>query len=82
MIKNPITVARHTAERISSQTVLFALMVLFQALLGIDAGISNIIQKLFLELPNSRTQELEGPFCFIIRFLTSPQTSPRKQRIR
>lgn len=53
-------VARHTAERISSRTVLVALMVLFQFTLGIDFGISDIVQKLLLELPNSRTQELEG----------------------
>ncbi|KIK68794.1 hypothetical protein GYMLUDRAFT_153513 [Collybiopsis luxurians FD-317 M1] len=52
-------VARHTAERLSSQSVYIALG-LFLALLGIDFGISALINKILLELPNSRTQEREA----------------------
>ncbi|KAF8057445.1 peptidase family M48-domain-containing protein [Lyophyllum atratum] len=52
-------VARHTAERISSQTITISLLFLAQ-LLGLDYGISNIVQNLLFELPNSRTQELEA----------------------
>ncbi|KAE9404927.1 hypothetical protein BT96DRAFT_812719 [Gymnopus androsaceus JB14] len=52
-------VARHTAERLSSQTVFMALG-LFLALFGVDFGISAIINKMLLELPNSRLQEREA----------------------
>ncbi|KAF8657090.1 hypothetical protein AX16_002277 [Volvariella volvacea WC 439] len=52
-------VARHTAERISSQTVWLGLMIVLQ-ILGLDWGISNLAQKFLLELPNSRTQEREA----------------------
>lgn len=30
------------------------------ALVGLDSGISNLISKFVLELPNTRKQELEG----------------------
>lgn len=57
---NVSTVARHTAERISSQTVVIGILFLFSAFFSLDFGISNMVQKLLFELPNSRTQELEG----------------------
>ncbi|GLB43055.1 putative peptidase family M48 [Lyophyllum shimeji] len=52
-------VARHTAERISSQTITISLLVVAQ-ILGLDFGLSSILQRLLFELPNSRTQELEA----------------------
>jgi len=52
-------VARHTAERISSQAVFFAMVLVLQAF-GLDYGLSNMLNKFLLELPNSRTQELEA----------------------
>jgi len=72
-------VARHTAERISSQTVLVALMILLQFTLGIDFGISSIVQKLLLELPNSRTQELEADtigLTLMARACFDPRAAP------
>lgn len=55
-------VARHFAERISSKTVSLALLAAMQ-ILGLDWGLSSLLQTFALELPNSRTQELEGtPF--------------------
>ncbi|KAF9458105.1 peptidase family M48-domain-containing protein [Collybia nuda] len=52
-------VARHTAERISSRTVVIGLLFLLSTL-GLDMGISDAVQTLLFELPNSRTQELEA----------------------
>ncbi|KAJ3755129.1 peptidase family M48-domain-containing protein [Lentinula raphanica] len=52
-------VARHTAERLSSQSVAIALS-LFLSILGLDLGLSTILNKLLLELPNSRLQEREA----------------------
>ncbi|KAF5378075.1 hypothetical protein D9615_007517 [Tricholomella constricta] len=52
-------VARHSAERISSQTITFTLLFMAQ-LLGLDFGMSNAVQSLLFQLPNSRTQELEA----------------------
>ncbi|TFK59699.1 hypothetical protein BDN72DRAFT_965967 [Pluteus cervinus] len=52
-------VARHTAERVSSQTVVIILSLLMQSL-GFDWGLSSLINNLFLELPNSRKQEQEA----------------------
>ena len=54
-------VARHTAERISSQTIWFLLAFLLQTL-GLDHIVSNALTTFVLELPNSRTQEREGTF--------------------
>lgn len=60
-------VARHTAERISSQAVMMALVIALQAL-GIDYGLSSLLRTFLLELPNSRTQEFEGaPICLNLR---------------
>lgn len=64
------TVARHTAERISSQTVVVGLLFLFSALFSLDLGISNMVQTLLFELPNSRTQELEGNLVDWIHMLS------------
>jgi Zn-dependent protease with chaperone function len=52
-------VARHGAERISSQTVAIAIMIALSAA-GLDWGISRVLQTYLVDLPNSRTQELEG----------------------
>ncbi|KAG6853501.1 hypothetical protein C0991_003775 [Blastosporella zonata] len=52
-------VARHTAERISSQTVIYSLLGL-ASFLGLDVGFTQVVQHFLLELPNSRTQELEA----------------------
>lgn len=53
-------VARYTAERLSGQTVQWIMLGLFSFVLGVDFGITNAFNTLFLELPNSRTQEREG----------------------
>ncbi|KAF9524511.1 peptidase family M48-domain-containing protein [Crepidotus variabilis] len=52
-------VARHTAERLSSSSVLLGITAIL-AILGLDIGISNLITTYTLELPNSRTQEREA----------------------
>ncbi|KAL0581801.1 metalloendopeptidase [Marasmius crinis-equi] len=52
-------VARHTAERVSSQAIAIAFMIVLAAS-GLDLGISHILHSLLLDLPNSRTQELEA----------------------
>ncbi|KAJ4497381.1 peptidase family M48-domain-containing protein [Lentinula lateritia] len=52
-------VARHAAERLSSQTIATALT-LFLSALGLDFGISALLNKFLLELPNSRLQEREA----------------------
>jgi hypothetical protein len=59
-VKTPSSVARHTAERISSQTIRLIVFGLVSWVIGVDAGLTNIFHSLFLELPNSRTQEHEG----------------------
>ena len=53
-------VARHTAENVSSETIMFSLAVVFQSLLGLDLIFGNMISKYLLELLNSRTQEVKG----------------------
>lgn len=62
------SVARHSAERLSAQTVAWILLVGL-AVFGIDMGMTDFFQRLFMELPNSRTQEHEGQqlvnFCHI-----------------
>ncbi|TFK32035.1 peptidase M48 family protein [Crucibulum laeve] len=71
-------VARHTAERLSSQTIFFGFIILMQTL-GVDYGISNIAQKLLLELPNSRTQEREADLIglrLMSRACYNPQAAP------
>ncbi|KAL0063488.1 metalloendopeptidase [Marasmius tenuissimus] len=52
-------VARHSAERLSSQAIAIAFMVVLAAS-GLDLGISSILHSLLLDLPNSRTQEREA----------------------
>ncbi|KAF8954244.1 peptidase family M48-domain-containing protein [Flammula alnicola] len=53
-------VARHTAERMSSQTISWALLILLSSLLGANMGLTNFFQTLLLDLLNSRTQEREA----------------------
>ncbi|KAJ3783297.1 peptidase family M48-domain-containing protein [Lentinula aff. detonsa] len=52
-------VARHTAERLSSQTIATALG-LFLSIFGVSFGFSATLNTLLLELPNSRLQESEA----------------------
>ncbi|KAF9239596.1 peptidase family M48-domain-containing protein [Melanogaster broomeanus] len=52
-------VARHAPERYSYSKVLILFAFLLQSV-GLDIGITNLLSKLLLELPNSRTQELEA----------------------
>jgi len=52
-------VARHSAERYSYAKVLIAFAAVLE-ILGLDFGFSNAIGTLLLDLPNSRTQELEA----------------------
>ncbi|KAJ3535466.1 hypothetical protein NMY22_g6483 [Coprinellus aureogranulatus] len=52
-------VARHTAERISSQFIWIGLGLVLQ-ILGLDAFLSHSLTTYALELPNSRTQEKEA----------------------
>jgi len=52
-------VARHNAERYSSMKVLLAFATLLEVL-GLDVGIAKLLTTYLLDLPNSRTQELEG----------------------
>ena len=68
------TVARHTAESLSAQTVLFASMLFFQVFLGVDMGISSLMQTIMFELPNSRTKELEGTFFVLISLFSTSLT--------
>ncbi|KAF5312364.1 hypothetical protein D9619_002675 [Psilocybe cf. subviscida] len=53
-------VARHTAERISSQTVAWGIILVLSTAFSIDMGLSNLLQTYLLELPNSRKQETEA----------------------
>ncbi|KAF8152548.1 peptidase family M48-domain-containing protein [Crassisporium funariophilum] len=72
-------VARHTAERISSQTIVLGILVVLQAL-GLDLGVSQIVQKLLMELPNSRTQELEADLIglrLMSRACYNPEAAPQ-----
>jgi hypothetical protein len=46
-------------ERYSYSKVFILLAFLLQSI-GLDIGVTNLLSKLLLELPNSRTQELEG----------------------
>ncbi|KAF9782487.1 hypothetical protein BJ322DRAFT_1111347 [Thelephora terrestris] len=52
-------VARHTSERYSSMKVLIAFATLLEVL-GLDVGVARFLTTYLLELPNSRTQELEA----------------------
>lgn len=53
-------VARHTAEKLSSQTIKFTLLMVSQFLFGLDFLTGNMLATYLLELPNSRTQEIEA----------------------
>ncbi|CAA7264597.1 unnamed protein product [Cyclocybe aegerita] len=71
-------VARHTAERISSQLVYMSLTFLLQAL-GLDMGLSDIFSKYAFDLPNSRKQETEADLIglrLMSRACYDPAASP------
>ncbi|KAF9035225.1 peptidase family M48-domain-containing protein [Panaeolus papilionaceus] len=72
-------VARHTAERLSSQTIAFTALILLQ-FVGLNFGLSDLIQRIVLELPNSRKQELEADLIglrVMSRGCYDPAASPR-----
>jgi len=52
-------VARHNSEKVSSSKVILAIATLLAAM-GLDFGVSDWLSTLLLELPNSRTVELEA----------------------
>ncbi|KAL4074570.1 peptidase family M48-domain-containing protein [Scleroderma yunnanense] len=52
-------VARHPQERYSSSKIFIFVATLLQSV-GVDWGLTNIINTLLLDLPNSRKQELEA----------------------
>ncbi len=58
-MNRPLTVARHNSERYSSAKVFIAVAYLLEVV-GLDFGLARILTTLLLDLPNSRTQELEG----------------------
>ncbi|KAF8970905.1 peptidase family M48-domain-containing protein [Flammula alnicola] len=73
-------VARHTAERMSSQTISWALLILLSTLLGANMSLTNFFQTLLLDLPNSRTQEREADLIglrLMSRACYDPQASPK-----
>lgn len=63
--RNSIAVARHTAERYSFTRVLIASAWLAD-MIGIPSGFGEILTKLLMELPHSRTQEHEGLYPFLL----------------
>ncbi|EDR14669.1 uncharacterized protein LACBIDRAFT_305531 [Laccaria bicolor S238N-H82] len=71
-------VARHTAERMSSQTVIWGLLFLLQ-ITGLDYGLFSLFQTFLMELPNSRTQEREADMIglrLMSRACYDPAASP------
>jgi metalloendopeptidase OMA1, mitochondrial len=62
-------VARHNAERYSYLKVLFLTSILLE-FLGLDFGLARLSTTLLLDLPNSRTHELEGLSSCITRSMT------------
>ncbi|PPR05556.1 hypothetical protein CVT24_003295 [Panaeolus cyanescens] len=72
-------VARHTAERLSSQTLYFTLLLILHSL-GLNLGLSDVIQKVMWELPGSRKQELEADVIglrLMSRACYDPGAAPR-----
>ncbi|KAJ3566741.1 hypothetical protein NP233_g6814 [Leucocoprinus birnbaumii] len=71
-------VARHSAERVSSQTVTTALLLVLQAF-GLDYLFTRPLHTFLLELPNSRTQELEADLIglrLMARACYNPRAAP------
>ena len=62
---NVFAVARHAPERYSSSKILILLAILLQAV-GIDFGVARVLNYILFNLPNSRTQELEGKSGFLM----------------
>jgi len=62
-----IPVARHTAERISSQSAILLLQSLFQFVRP-ESDSTRATPQTRLQLPNSQTQEHEGRACYNIIF--------------
>ena len=57
--ENNALVARHSSERYSYVKVFLAVGLLLEAL-GLEFGLARLLTTYFMDLPNSRTQELEG----------------------
>ncbi|CCM00306.1 uncharacterized protein FIBRA_02336 [Fibroporia radiculosa] len=57
-------VLRHNSERYSSMKVLLALATLLE-IAGLDFGFARLLTSLLYDLPNSRTQELEGKLATV-----------------
>ncbi|KAF5350081.1 hypothetical protein D9756_009148 [Leucocoprinus leucothites] len=71
-------VARHSAERMSSQTVTFALLFVLH-FFGLDYFFTNAFQTIFFQLPNSRAQELEADLIglrLMARACYDPKAAP------
>ncbi|KLO12114.1 hypothetical protein SCHPADRAFT_941515 [Schizopora paradoxa] len=71
-------VLRHASERASSVKVLLIVASLLE-ILGLDFGISRLATTFLLELPNSRTQELEADrvgLRMMARACYDPRASP------
>lgn len=67
MLAQHISVARHTAERISSLSIILPFQSLFQFLRP-DADSGRATPRNSLQLPNSQVQEKEGKLCYKIKF--------------
>ena len=72
ILMQSVIVLRHNSERASSVKVLLVVASIIE-LLGFDFGISRLATTFLLELPNSRTQELEGLYILLF-FLQSSAT--------
>lgn len=71
-------VARHIAERLSSQTISLGILFILSTL-GIDMHLSSALQTYLLELPNSRTQEREADLIglrLMSRACYNPDSAP------
>ncbi|KJA20647.1 hypothetical protein HYPSUDRAFT_216871 [Hypholoma sublateritium FD-334 SS-4] len=73
-------VARHTAERMSGMTFTWIGSLFLSFVLGIDMGITDVINTFLRELPNSRTQEREADLIgmrLMSRACYDPAAAPR-----
>ncbi|KAF8585284.1 hypothetical protein K439DRAFT_1410193 [Ramaria rubella] len=74
-------VARHSSERISSVAVFHVVAFLIDFISSLDIG--SIVTRLALDLPNSRTQELEADrigLSITAKACYNPQAAPEVQR--
>ncbi|KAF8634312.1 hypothetical protein AX15_000973 [Amanita polypyramis BW_CC] len=72
-------VARHAAERISSQTIMISSIILLN-LIGVNFDLSRTIEDLMFKLPNSRAQEREADYIglkLMARGCFDPKAAPK-----